>query len=295
MTRKVELPNIDHWVAEYERGVSLKKVAEQAGVSRPTMERKLREQGVILRSASEAERLKWQRIKETPGGVERQLSAAWAACDAQNASLEERMVAIYRSESVGKGDIASRLGTSRSNVGRILRKNGIVDSDRATRRAAGRARTPGGGYISTYERELMDAMASRGVSLDYQTAIGDINVDFTVGNIVIELERRSWGNSQSITRERIERIFGAGYFLLVAYIPRRRRRLPGGGRYTEPESSLSVVADQLVAWIEMLRNNPSLSGQYGVVGRDPQRPPRAGGDLAGFTRIVPPDRTSHVA
>lgn len=77
MTHPLELPDINQLVDRYLGGVSMKQLADERGVSRPTLTTAFRKRGVDIRGRSDAERLKWSRADRTV--VERQLAAAWQA------------------------------------------------------------------------------------------------------------------------------------------------------------------------------------------------------------------------
>jgi hypothetical protein len=63
----------------YEQGASVNQLSKELGADRITITRRLAAQGVKLRGHSEAEALKWSRLKKDRRKVERQCSAAWRA------------------------------------------------------------------------------------------------------------------------------------------------------------------------------------------------------------------------
>ena len=79
MTRIVEAADIDDLVRTYTDGCSLKKLSDETGIGRGVLLRRFRGLGVKIRGQSEAERLKWSRIKSNRAAVAAQLSAAWTA------------------------------------------------------------------------------------------------------------------------------------------------------------------------------------------------------------------------
>lgn len=68
----------DDVAAAYAGGESVLSLSKRFGVTRDSIVRRVGV-GRRARGRSEAERLKWERIKSTPGAVERQCAAAWAA------------------------------------------------------------------------------------------------------------------------------------------------------------------------------------------------------------------------
>jgi very-short-patch-repair endonuclease len=97
-------PNLDDLIQRYIAGESVKKLADENGISRPALTRRLREAGVELRGRSDAERAKWA----TGANAERQLGAAWKARRGQRdkpsvraaraRTRQERQLAIGRYE-----------------------------------------------------------------------------------------------------------------------------------------------------------------------------------------------------
>ena len=69
MSAKIEMPDVQDWINKYQSGMSLKQLAEQTGISRNAIRRQFMEQGVLIRGRSEAERVKWQAIKQAPDRV----------------------------------------------------------------------------------------------------------------------------------------------------------------------------------------------------------------------------------
>jgi len=63
----------------FNSGQSVNSIANHFGISRSAITRTLRYNNIQPRSKSDAERLKWGRIKATQGGVNRQLGGAWKA------------------------------------------------------------------------------------------------------------------------------------------------------------------------------------------------------------------------
>ena len=59
MVRKVVLPNTPDLVKSYIAGKSINKLASENGVGRYAMARILRDEGLVLRTQSEAEKIKW--------------------------------------------------------------------------------------------------------------------------------------------------------------------------------------------------------------------------------------------
>lgn len=267
--------NLDDLVARYLGGVSLQQLAEQAGSTRYLLGRALTAAGVTLRDQSAAERARWKAIKATPGGVERQLGAAWVAADARNAPMERKALSLYRGGLISQAQIAKRLGISKPTVGNMLRRNDIVLDQKSLRRATGNA----GGFNPAMQTDLepafADELTARGLDYIHQCAIGTRNVDFgfAQARVAVEIVRRHRCNAKSLGRERLEQLFGAGWRLFVIYDPDKRG------------VQIARAADQLVAFLDFMRANPPAGGQYGMVGGDGEVVPARRGQLHHFARV----------
>ncbi len=79
MTTKIVIPNLSNVIRRYQAGASILQLSQELNFSRPVITRALRESDIAMRSQSEQERLKWQRIKLEPSTVKKQLEAAWTA------------------------------------------------------------------------------------------------------------------------------------------------------------------------------------------------------------------------
>lgn len=257
----------------YQSGESELALARRFGVSRAVIARCLRNRGVKRRSRSEAETIKWALIKTIPGGVERQCASAWKAADSIDNDREERVIAGHHA---GKSTLQLMIdeGCSRPNIKRILRKNGITGRE-IFAKASGIQYSLTGNSISPYERPIVDALIRYGHEPIHQYAIGPSNVDiaFPDARIAIEIERRYRNDSKSIRRERIENIIRSGWRIIIVYDPMKK------GIANE------AVAQKIIAVLDMIRSDPSIPGEYGVIGRHGENSPGVGFDLDYLSRI----------
>lgn len=111
--------DVDDLVRRYESGVSVNQLANDLGVSRPTVTRRLRKRGVHIRGRSEAERLKWSSMN-TADRI-RQCSAAWDARRGQRDS-----VATKRARAIGMFRNAQRIGRGEDKIAGGLRAIGLT-------------------------------------------------------------------------------------------------------------------------------------------------------------------------
>lgn len=79
MPAKLEIDNFDDLVSRYLSGTSLKQLSDESGFVRITLMRHFAKAGVPIRGRSDAERLKWTKIKLDPEAIKRQCGGAWAA------------------------------------------------------------------------------------------------------------------------------------------------------------------------------------------------------------------------
>lgn len=262
-------------IKAYIAGESENSLAKRHGVSRQVIRQRLLSHGVTRRSQSEAETVKWLTIKATPGGTERQLSAAWGAVREKARPLRERILNEYRDVfKGGKSRVAQTVGCSRSNVSRIIREEQPLRHVKL-RRAVARELSGKSG-TSPYEVELLDAMQASGLHPCYQMRVATCNVDFAFPEVrvAVELERRYIRDSKSIRPKRLKDIFDRGWRVLVVEDPRKQ-----GIDY-------AAVCKQVIAFLDLVRGQPAATGQYGVIGRDGKTVSRASSYLDGFTRIA---------
>lgn len=260
---------------KYAAGFSVNQISKDFGASRQAVNRFLRRNGIEPRSQSEAEALKWSKMKGDRAAVERQCSAAWSVSRAIDDALEASVVSLYRRTDVGIGLIAEATGTTRTNAKRIIRKNGGAfnkENRRATGMYALRDKSP---IVSKYEMPLARTMRDAGLVAYHQYPIGPCNVDFAFPElrVAVEVERISMCASKSLSRERVEYLFNLGWRILIIYDVKKR-----GIDYAS-------VTQQIISALNILGGNPSISGKYGVISRDGKISTRTGNNLHGWPRI----------
>lgn len=267
---------IDAIVEAYTGGESENSLAKRYGVSRQVIRHRLLSRGVTRRTQSEAETLKWKKIKATPGGVERQCAAAWKAAEDKAKERTEEIIRLYQDPTNGGAKfVAEEVGCSKSNVKRVAKKFQLAKA-RGIRHAAGVEKSSFLSPVaSIYEFELIGALTNHGLDPIHQMRVGTRNVDlaFPDVRVAVELERRYIRDSHSITTERLKSIFDAGWRILVIEDARRQGLI------------LRDVCQQIVAFLDFIRSNPTTPGQYGVIGCDGETITRESSYLDGFTRV----------
>ncbi|WP_420856660.1 helix-turn-helix domain-containing protein [Sulfuritortus calidifontis] len=285
MTRPLEFSDLDDLVTRYLSGASIKQLAIERGCSRGALTRALRLAGVSLRDRAEAGRASWQAIKRTDGWRERFLAKAWAAADARNADIERAVISLYRNGLTSARMIAMRLGVAKPTVLDMLKRRGLGGDRWNHRRAAANV----GGFNAAMQCKVEPAFGAqfvaRGLDFVHQAAIGTRNVDFSfhAERVAVEIVRRHWNDAKSLRRERLEQIFCAGWRMFIVYDPVQRG------------IDIGACTDQLVAFLEFVRGNPSAPGQYWMVDGEAQPFPESRVQLHHFSRIPCPLTGDRVA
>ena len=218
MPPKINFPNPDQLVALYLSGTSINQLSNKLGYGRPAVTRFLRERGVPLRSQSESELVKWERLKHDPVAVRRQLSAAWKA--------------------------------SRNRTDSTISKE---------RRALGVFKTAA--KQGAYDLRIATLLAVYSWDVSLQVAVGIYNVDLAIGKprVAVEIQCSRHRHPQSsLAPKRIEYILDRGWSVLIVYV--RQHAVP----------DLPRVAEKIHSFFQLASRDPSLVGQYGVIGRDGQ-------------------------
>ena len=112
----IDMPAV---LAMHAQGVSMLQIAKHFGVTRAPIVKLLRKEGVHIRGQSEAETLKWQTIKATPGGVERQCAAAW-----EGARQPKPVESIIRG-AVSHQRSVTRVGRNERELAQALKAHGV--------------------------------------------------------------------------------------------------------------------------------------------------------------------------
>lgn len=259
MSKEIEIPDLDHLIRRYESGVSMKKLAEESGFGYKVLRRRLRLRGVHIRGRSEAELLKWRRLKPDRAAIERQCSAAWSARRGSTDPLERK------------------IARAKTRYERLT-------------------------HTSPNEHALAVELRRRGLRFALQHPVGYYNLDLALKRlrVAVEVETARSDRCGALSRKRAEYLLDRRWSLIVVTLAapdptrgwsRERERLPSGtfapegGRSPDPGFDFPAIADKLVAFVESMGGLPSMSGQYGVIGREAQPVPVARRYLARWPRI----------
>jgi hypothetical protein len=157
------------------------------------------------------------------------------------------------------GEMLKREGFSQIVFNRLLREFGVNK----------------GAYVSSYEIPLLECLTRYGVNAVHQQAIGTCNIDIGIpdSRIAVEVERRYFGESKSLRRERVENIISAGWRIIVVYDP-----MCNGIAYDTVAKNIATVS-------KLVSLNPSIYGKYGVIRGHGKYSARPSFDLYGLPRI----------
>lgn len=111
------------------------------------------------------------------------------------------------------------------------------------------------GSDSPYEEQVAEWLRERGVTFRQQVAIGEYCADFTLGPVAVEFTT-GWARKKN-WHPRFASFFDAGWHLYVIWHDTR-------------EPLRSSVADDLVAWTEVLQRTPPERSQHRVIWRSRQ-------------------------
>lgn len=300
--------NLDDAVAAYkssDRGIS--PIADEFNVGRRKLHARLVQRGT-LRSQADANRLAMARGQDTRAA-------------ARTALPVDAVVRAYLGGDSVNG-IAKRTGVSRSEIERVLRTNGVrlrglaeanrvmmarrTPEENARNAEAAHAATRGvpqspqrialarqrklsfetkclrastlHGVPTSNPLELLYAawLRDRGVETVPQYAVGPYNIDLAAEPVAVEVfggNWHGWGHHAAVVEERSRYLLDRGWFLVVVWVNQTSQGLS--------ERS----ADQLVAFVEQARRDPTLRGQYRMIWGDGEVVPVGGRDLHQLARV----------
>lgn len=110
MPPKVRFTDPDDLVRRYQSGTSLKKLSNETGYGRGPLLTLLTSRGIPIRGRSDAERLKWAGIRQSPDGIDRQMAAAWKASrgrvDSEDVKLKRALGFYHHPRRRGRYELA---------------------------------------------------------------------------------------------------------------------------------------------------------------------------------------------
>lgn len=238
--RAAFLPEV---VSRYNSGESVKSIAAHLGRSCLFVNCVLKDAGITPRGRSDAELLKWKRLKTDRMLVERQCGRAWDAVRGSTPSeevQEKKALARFRSKI----------------------------------------------FVFKGENEIADFVRESGFPVQQQWPVGPYNLDIAIDGTPVAVEvvhlsafdfagRGETGNRPQ--HERLKYLLDRGWFViyLIATGHGKHRRI-----------DLSIIGDDLIAWIERARSDESVFGKYRVIWGKGEAPPSARYDFNNLPAVA---------
>lgn len=119
MSRKLFIPNLDDLIERYKAGVSENQLAQEVGVNRSTIRKRLLEAGINPRSQSESEAVKWSRMTDSQRAA--QVAAAHDACRGRPVTEDELAARAKTRE----GNLRYNVSGDEIRLGKWLLKLGL--------------------------------------------------------------------------------------------------------------------------------------------------------------------------
>lgn len=89
MSRKLNIPNIDNLIKMYNSGISLNQISKESGFKRITLNRHFIENGVIMRTQSDSNKIKWSKMNQSQR--KRQVQKAHEAVKGSKHSIQTKI------------------------------------------------------------------------------------------------------------------------------------------------------------------------------------------------------------
>jgi hypothetical protein len=256
VARPLPVPDdFDDAVREYVAGTGANRIGARYGVTQKVAVRWLKSRGVPVRGP----------VTPVPADFEDAVRDYLAGASEQQLGhrygIARRTVRRWLTESRvtvrGRSDAMRTRWAGMTDAERIAllapsheAARGPHPRDRVIARSAHRERQLT--HVAADEQCLADALDRLGVEYRRQVAHAGYNVDFVVGPVAVEVTRAPFSHGHAAFRERHHTVLD-GYRLLV-YV-------------RSPVEDAGLVADQLMAHVDAADRDPSVRGEYRVVGR----------------------------
>lgn len=258
MAAKLSLAKIDDAIRDYIAGDAPSVIRARYGIGNTTLFRYLRQRGIpksyrrvevptdeiaARYIAGESENVLAAAYSTSRQVIRRRLIEAGASIRGQTDA--NRLLASQRSpEEIARLTAPMHLA-SRGREKTFKQKcNSAISRERAQ------------SHATESERLLASWLTDRGLSPVLQKAIGPYNIDVAVSPVAVEIYGGGWhayGNHAALSRKRFEYILNNSWAAVVVWVSQR-------------DCPLSIAAaDYVVSFLEQVRSNPSLIGQYRVI------------------------------
>lgn len=254
-----------HLVADYQSGMTVNEVAAKHGCKAETVCKWMARLGVKARSRKlviDSARL----VAEYTAGKSLNALAMEFGCERGPLlnCLKENGVKIR-----GRSDAEQ------------LKWAGMTDERKAAQMAMAHKSRPG-----AYVDDVMAMVTAAGYECEGQFAVGPYDIDIAVHELSVAMEVTCFSPGtfrRTKSRERCEHLLNRGW--CVVYLRRPSSQFCRGravGTYFDH----GFVAEQVVAFLDRARRDPSVRGKYRVLHCHPEFSPALGYDLDGLPAVV---------
>lgn len=260
VVRPLDPAVLDNAVQLYVAGKSLTKAAAEAGIGTSSLMRELGKRGI--KSRGPRKKLPDTEIvqKYRDGVSELRLAREYGVERAViRLRLEEAGVQIRgQSEAIGLF-YASTTREQRAQItaaANAATRGVSQPEDRLERIAASRAAKPK--PMSRHEKQFAAWITERDISYTREVAVGRYNLDFALGPVAVEILGGEWHGTQVKTRihgRRTPYILDQRWAIVFCWA-------------TPSHPMTEAVAEYVVAFVDEVRRDPTLVGEYRVVRGD---------------------------
>jgi very-short-patch-repair endonuclease len=269
--------HLDHAIELYLAGESIEQIASDTGVAVSVLGRERRRRGIPTRKelvlpnqeivsayqAGESEYSISRRLQVSRNVVRRRLEAA----DVPVRSMSE--AGLVRAAKLTREERERQASAAHATV-----KGTRQSPEQLLRRAA--ANESRGQFGSPGEEWLGQQLSVRGVQPVPQKAIGKYNVDLAVHPVAVEVLGGGWHLAKRHHAARTPHILDQGWALLFVWNHEGRSALREG------------ATNYVVTFLDEVRRDPSLIGEYRVIAGDGQLLARGRADDDEFPLVPPP-------
>ena len=278
MTAKAPATNLEHAIKRYVAGEGAQRLAAEFGISEQRLSNELKARG-LFRDKAARYALAAQRMSATlraqTGLPDAEIARRYIAGESENALAREfgvartvitcrlRMAGVERRGSTEANRMMMAKRTPEENARNVAAAHvATANREQTLEEKIRRAKTRQERQTHTSPNELRFAkmLGERGISdCIPQLAIGPYNTDIGAAPVAVEIFGGGWhayGDHARLAETRIRYILDQGWNLVIIWIDERRRRFP------------VKAADYVAAFIEQARRDPTMRGQYRVIGSD---------------------------
>lgn len=271
MPRKSTKLDADDLIRRYTSGESLYQLATTFHVGKQTIKSILEENGVSIRNLAEA-RMNRRIPLDSEDILRRYLAGETKKAIAESLGVNQATVQ-RRLADFGITTAKNRSEAMKIRLSRMTPEERKALAEAANKAARGSKRSfqelcnrakgvqEKGSHISKTERILAGWLLEKGISVIHQQAVGPYNIDLGAYPVAVEVFGGNWhatGKHAARLPERVNYLFNRGWNILIIWVNAIHHPL------------LPCVTDDIIAFIEQSRSNPSFRRQYRVIWGDGQ-------------------------